>query len=148
MPNSTRENSQPGSSQSITGFDYGHFQPMGGLVYTALHLPPVIESDASASPSPAVNPSHVPAPVSAPLNRPVQDSWPQEDILRLFNLKQSGIAWEEIHSHFPGQDHGEIQRQYEAYSLEKRRAERRARDEVLYAELRRAGFDKCTLTDY
>lgn len=168
MSNNTTRSAQSGSYQSIPAFDYEHLQPMDGVVYTTLKLPPIIGFEARISPRPLANSSQVPTPVSAPINRPVQESqvpvprlpaqtpasplpWPPEEAVKLFNLRQSAMTWEGIYSHFPGQDHGEIKRQYEICCLEKKRdaaGERRARDDAMIAELRRQGFDKVTWTDY
>lgn len=141
---------------------------MDGVLYTTLKLPSIAGVEARVLPRPAANTPQVPAPVSAPINKPVQESqapiyrlpaqtppfplpWSPEEALKLYNLRQSGMMWEEICSQFPGHDHGEVRRQYEIYCLEKKRdavRERHARDEAMLAELRRQGLDKVTWTDY
>jgi hypothetical protein len=104
MLNNPTKSAQSGSSQSIPAFDYEHLQPMDGVVYTTLKLPPIIGFETHISPRPRANSSQVPAPVSAPINRPVQESqvpvhrlpaqtpasplpWPSEEALKLFNLR-------------------------------------------------------------
>jgi hypothetical protein len=77
--------------------------------------------------------------------------WSPEEALKLFNLKQGGMPWEEVYTRFPGREQGEVRRQYyenESECLERRRVEGRARDEALLKELNRVDFDRCFLTEY
>lgn len=53
MSNHATENSQPGTDRSIPSFDYDQLQPMDGVLYTTLQLPPILASQARTAPSDA-----------------------------------------------------------------------------------------------